>query len=240
MRFTLCLLAISIGSSARADIIFAGASSGSSTIYDLNPHSDSDYKIPTFTATVTPYLVTYTMVAPGAARALSLIFNDFVAFGFITSNGPISTSFTGTGPYEALLDYNITVGGVFYGSGAQSGETAEIDTSIGTILSTSFDKTYSNSVNGGDYLIPYGFSPVVGQTTVGAGVDVTPSFSVKDYKFEADTAGFASARNIWDTASITLSLTEITPPVPEPSYFAAVGAILLALGSRQFRKHRQQ
>jgi hypothetical protein len=240
MRLTIsavCVLAFFFGSLAHADIIFAGTSANpTGGIFSAKPGSDTDYTIPDFSLTVTPYQVTYTMIAPASAHAFSLLLSDFVGFGYQPFGYPVGTASTGSGAYQALLNYNVTVGGAFYGSGAQSNEDTNIDASIGSILTTSFVKSYSNSINGGDYTLSYGFAPITGQVVVGKGVDVTPYFGIQDYKFDAYTAGFAAARNIWDTASITMTLTEITPAVPEPSYFAAVGAILVALGAMRFRK----
>jgi hypothetical protein len=242
MRSTLsvsaiCLLAISLVSSARADIIFSGESANpTGGIYDPKPGTDTDYNIPNFSQTVTPYQVTYTMTSPASAVALSLIFSDFVAFGYNPFTYLVGTTTTGSGSYEALLNYTVTVGGVFTGTGAQSNEDTTINANIGNILNTSFATSYSNSINGNPYTVSYGFAPITGQIVVGAGVNVTPSFTIPDYKFDAYTAGFASARNVWDTATITLTLTELTPAVPEPSFFAAVGAILTALGLLRFRQ----
>jgi hypothetical protein len=237
----ICLLAISLSSSARADIIFSGTSqTPTGGIFDPKPGSDTDYTIPDFSLTVTPYQVTYTMIAPASAHAVSLLLSDFVAFGYTPFGYPVGTASTGSGSYQALLNYTVTVGGSFGGTGAQSNEDTTIDTSIGSILNTSFSKSYSNSINGGAYTLSYGFSPITGQLVVGAGVDVTPNFSIPDYKFDAYTAGFAAARNVWDTATITMTLTELAPAVPEPSYFAAVGAILTALGLQRFRTRNRR
>jgi hypothetical protein len=236
----ICLLVATLSPLTRADIIFSGSSGALGGIYNIQPGSGSDYTLPAFNITVTPYLVTYTLTSPASARALSLLFFDIVAFGFQPFDELVTTSFTGTGPNQALLDYNVSVGGTFTGTGAQSGETTHIDAKIGSILNTPFDKTYSNSINGGSYTLNYGFAPVLGQVQVGAGVDVTPHFGIPDFKLEADTAGFASARNIWTTGTITESLTELAlpvTPIPEPSYFAAVGGILVLLGLYKYRSH---
>jgi hypothetical protein len=209
-------------------------------IADIQPGSSSDYILPNFSQTVTPSTVIYQMTMPASAHAFSLILSDFVAFGILPFTYPVTTQYTGSGPSQAELNYTITVGGSFGGSGAQSSEVVDIKATIGQIVSTNFDKTYSNSVNGGDYLVGYNFAPVVGSKQVGAGVDVTPSFSVADYKFGAFTSGFAAARNTWDTATIVETLTQLPddpPAAPEPSYLLVTGPAVFGLAaSKRLRK----
>jgi hypothetical protein len=235
-----CLLPLCSGSQLRAAVIFSGLSGPLGVIANLNPNSDTGYTLPTFYQTVTPSMVTLQETAPASAHAYSIILSDLVAFGFQQFTDLVSTQYSGSGNHTAQLNWIITVGGSFSGGGVISEGNADIEAKIGSsggIEDKIFSVSYSNPIDpGGDFTFNYGFPPVLGSTDVGAGVDVTPSFSIADFKFSADTTNLSAMRNIWSTGTIVMTLTQIPDSAaPEPPTFLMPGAALVVLAVRKRR-----